>query len=172
MEKGTNLFGDFSPEFRKSVMLDMTKEEQQAAVSWMRDAELKHGRFAMLAAAGWPLSELTNWDFLHSYGDLNGRAPSLFNGGLFDVYGGFFFVFVAAAAALELKAIETDDIVAGDFKFDPLGLASDPAAKKELQLKELKNGRLAMMAITGFAVQEFIWGKPVVEQTGAFFGRF
>ena len=37
------------------------------------------------------------------------------------------------------------------------------------QLKELKNGRLAMMAITGFAVQEFVWGNPVVEQTPIFF---
>ena len=40
-----------------------------------------------------------------------------------------------------------------------------------MQLAELKNGRLAMMAITGMAVQEFVWGSPVVEQTPFFFGR-
>ena len=33
-----------------------------------------------------------------------------------------------------------------------------------MQLKELKNGRLAMMAITGFAVQEYLWGAPIMEQ--------
>ena len=40
-----------------------------------------------------------------------------------------------------------------------------------MQLAELKNGRLAMMAITGMAVQETLWGKPVVEQTPFFFGH-
>jgi len=38
-----------------------------------------------------------------------------------------------------------------------------------LKLAELKNGRAAMMAITGFAVQEFFWGKPVTELTPIFF---
>ena len=27
-------------------------------VMWMREAEVKHSRLAMLAAAGWPISEL------------------------------------------------------------------------------------------------------------------
>jgi hypothetical protein len=29
-----------------------------------------------------------------------------------------------------------------------------------------------VLAITGFAVQEALYLEPVVEQTGAFFGRF
>ena len=33
-----------------------------------------------------------------------------------------------------------------------------------MQLAEIKNGRLAMMAITGMAVQEFVWGTPVIDQ--------
>ena len=59
----------------------------------------------------------------------------------------------------------------GDYKFDPLSMGKG-SALAEMQLKEIKNGRLAMMAITGFAVQECLWGSPVVEQTGIFFGRF
>ena len=43
--------------------------------------------------------------------------------------------------------------------------------RKELSANELFNGRLAMLAITGFAAQEFLWGTPVVEQTPFFFGR-
>ena len=38
-----------------------------------------------------------------------------------------------------------------------------------LRLSEIKNGRLAMLAITGFAVQEFLYGSPVVQQTPMFF---
>jgi len=40
---------------------------------------------------------------------------------------------------------------------------------EKLKLAELKNGRAAMMAITGFAVSEFFWGKPVTELTPIFF---
>ena len=49
--------------------------------SW-RGTEIKHARLAMLAAAGWPLSEKLNLnpDLL-----VNGRAPSLLNGGLGNI---------------------------------------------------------------------------------------
>ena len=43
--------------------------------------------------------------------------------------------------------------------------------RKEMETAEIKNGRLAMLAITGFAVQEFVTGVPVIEQTPWFFGR-
>merc|ERR1719453_1675504 len=30
-------------------------------LAWMREAEVKHARLAMVAALGWPVSELTNF---------------------------------------------------------------------------------------------------------------
>ena len=51
---------------------------------------------------------------------------------------------------------------------DGLPNAKDMDAMK---LAEIKNGRLAMMAITGMAVQEFVYGTPVIAQTPFFFGR-
>lgn len=41
----------------------------------------------------------------------------------------------------------------GDFKFDPLGFAKDEQSLKKLQLNELKNGRLAMLAFSGIVTQ-------------------
>merc|ERR1711924_313157 len=65
-----------------------------------------------------------------------------------------FSVFTFNDQASEPWTIRSDH-VAGDLGFDPLGLKpEDPAELKEMQTKELNNGRLAMMAIAGMVAQE------------------
>jgi len=167
-------------EARDATIASMSAEEQESALAWMRNAEVKHARLAMLASLGWVMAEKVSGSSL--YFTTNGKAPSLFNGHLLDyalplvvVFGGF--------AALEFLKKEEGGL-GGDFGFDPLGFSTgqgpipfdalpfevpnvgDMTALKEA---EIKNGRAAMMAITGFAVQEFIWGTPVVAQTPLFF---
>ena len=112
------------------------------------------------------MAELLNGSFLRS-GYTNGRAPSLFNGHLTD-YAPFLIVFLGAFSALEY--FTKDTVTDGDYGFDPLGFESGlSGAKRTLQTSEIKHGRAAMMGITGFAVQEFFYGSPVVEQTPFFF---
>lgn len=48
----------------------------------------------------------------------------------------------------------------GDLNFDPLNLKpSDPETWEKVQLRELKNGRLAMLAIAGMLYTESLNGN-------------
>merc|ERR1719504_438894 len=54
------------------------------------------------------------------------------------------------------------DHESGDLGFDPLGLKpTDPAELKEMQTKELNNGRLAMIAAAGMIAQELATGNKL-----------
>jgi len=147
-------------------------------VAFLREAELKHGRVAMLAfvgiivtaggthfgadsfasaaAAGWP----------NALGEIQKTNP------------GIFAQVLGAVAVLEGVAntnrgrganvnwwdglwfgerTPTDGskpIVAGDLGFDPLRLMpTDPKAADKMRLKELKHGRLAMLGVMGIMMQ-------------------
>ena len=52
------------------LMISDTPEQ----LAWYREAEVKHARLAMLAAFGWPISEITNFGGLLQN---DGRAPAL-----------------------------------------------------------------------------------------------
>lgn len=145
-----------------------------------REAEVKHARLAMLAAAGWPLSELfdkkiaatLNLDAVLDAGD---RAPSILNGGLGKISPIYWVACIGVAAAIDLYGVRQQSLndqsyIPGDLGFDPLGVyPKDEEGKRRMQLAEIKNGRLAMIAITAFAVQEFVSKVGVVNETPFFF---
>jgi len=53
--------------------------------------------------------------------------------------------------------------VPGELGFDPIGYSKgkSPAEMEKLQLQEIKNGRLAMLAIGGMIHHNWITGEPL-----------
>jgi hypothetical protein len=145
---------------------------------WMREAEVKHSRLAMLAAIGWPISELWHKEIasilnMESILASNDKAPSILNGGLSNTYAsGTLMASIVIAAYLESKAMKEEnvfwnsdkpeDYVPGDLGFDPLNLYEKRGDKKSMETAELKHGRLAMIVVTVYVLQEFLTGRPVV----------
>ena len=201
-----------------------------------REAELKHGRLAMLAALGWPVSEALDKPLAGMLGmksllvatpeglaqllkgmsplvastpvgivngaaesDVLRLAPSILNGGLQNVSPLFWIGALLFSASTEFYAYEVrklagfsntlaalgaekltgldidgdgqvgapkkladDKYLPGDLGFDPLGLfKGTDDHKRTMQLKEINNGRLAMVAITAYAINEAITKMPV-----------
>ncbi|CAN0018567.1 unnamed protein product, partial [Chrysoparadoxa australica] len=146
-----------------------------------REAEVRHGRIAMLAAAGWPIAELFDKPLANLIGasspiaDNAGFSPSILNGGL-DLVSPFYWgAVIALTAAVEIyggkvKAAAGPDYIPGDLGFDPVGFyPADAEGRMAMQEKEIRHGRLAMLGIVGFAFQEFFLKSPVVNETPIFF---
>jgi len=130
---------------------------------WQRKAELKHARVAMLAVAGWMLSELFdkplasmfNLDSLLSVGD---RAPSLLNGGLDKVNPLFWVVVLSTAGLVEIRTLSSDNDGKEESLWDPLGLyPRSVSERKQIEAGEINNGRLAMLAFV-------IWSSRIHDQ--------
>eukprot|EP00523_Entomoneis_sp_CCMP467_P021527 CAMPEP_0168845330 /NCGR_PEP_ID=MMETSP0727-20121128/9216_1 /TAXON_ID=265536 /ORGANISM="Amphiprora sp., Strain CCMP467" /LENGTH=293 /DNA_ID=CAMNT_0008899039 /DNA_START=29 /DNA_END=913 /DNA_ORIENTATION=- len=142
------------------------------SLTWQRSAELKHARLAMLATVGWPLAELFHKPLAESWGlpqalNLHDRVPSVLNGGLDKVSPVFWVAALAAAATIETFSGAAGEIPTGNLGFDPLGLSK--GRERYMEESELFNGRLAMLAITGFAIQEFATHDSVVDAIPIFF---
>lgn len=148
-----------------------------------REAEVKHGRLAMLATVGWLSSEELQGALARRLGlpdDLapGELAPSLVNGGLGNLPTWFLpTVFLVSAWIEYVPQNNREDLlkykpqpgrVPGNLAFDPLGLQGTLAAQGygivRLHNAEVKHGRAAMLGITGFVLQEFITKIPVVRE--------
>ncbi len=151
------------------------------SLQWQRKSELKHARLAMLAAVGWPMAELMHKNIAGAF-DLpsllasNDRVPSILNDGLSHAhFPAFWIATIAIAAALEITESVAENVSCKldptDYGFDPLNFfrGKTDGEKRSLQEAEVFNGRLGMLAIVGFAAQEFVLKSAVVDQIPIFF---
>eukprot|EP00522_Entomoneis_paludosa_P008350 CAMPEP_0172456600 /NCGR_PEP_ID=MMETSP1065-20121228/16450_1 /TAXON_ID=265537 /ORGANISM="Amphiprora paludosa, Strain CCMP125" /LENGTH=230 /DNA_ID=CAMNT_0013209717 /DNA_START=65 /DNA_END=757 /DNA_ORIENTATION=- len=126
---------------------------------WMREAELKHGRVAMMAVAGWVSVDLGARFPLA--GEPFDSVPSSYlahdimvNNGVmgFMLLAVGFVEFCSGAALVQVSKgeIERD---AGDYKFGDKYLSKDEKEAFTMKVKEINNGRLAMLAFSGIATQ-------------------
>ncbi|KAK9791151.1 hypothetical protein WJX73_004331 [Symbiochloris irregularis] len=142
-----------------------------------RESEVTHGRVAMLAALGFITQEqILGAKAPRPFPHVQGPAINHFQ--QVEAQGGIFWIPLLAIIALAesyrvsvgwknpkggsgFQQLE-DDYEPGELGFDPLGLLpSDPQEKKDMQSRELNNGRLAMIAIAAFVAQELRVEKPI-----------
>lgn len=130
-------------------------------LNWFREAELKHGRQAMLATVGLVVPE-----FVRIPGEQFSfeAVPNVIDAhdALLDTSMKQILLWVSLAEVMTLGALSNMnefDRAPGDYSFDPMGMKpSDPEKLKEMQLKELKNGRLAMIALGGMIYGTIVSG--------------
>eukprot|EP00597_Dinobryon_sp_UTEXLB2267_P017166 CAMPEP_0201113432 /NCGR_PEP_ID=MMETSP0812-20130820/77830_1 /ASSEMBLY_ACC=CAM_ASM_000668 /TAXON_ID=98059 /ORGANISM="Dinobryon sp., Strain UTEXLB2267" /LENGTH=230 /DNA_ID=CAMNT_0047376965 /DNA_START=105 /DNA_END=797 /DNA_ORIENTATION=- len=147
---------DWSQQIVPDIWPEAAPRTPITTVEWMRESELKHGRFAMLAVLGWvavdsglrfpgeTFSAIPNSLAAHNAAVENGSM-----GFLLSVVG----ILELLTGAAVFDQAKGSGRAPGDFSFDPLGLGKDPKSKERYATNEIKNGRLAMLAFSGIVTQ-------------------
>ena len=156
--------------------LGFTKDMELLGVKRFREAEIMHGRVAMMATLGYIIGESTP---TITYG-MNVHH-TIANNQLPEIAGTVIFPFWLAINISEALRANTgwvepglgplftlrESYYPGDIKFDPFGLKPTDAKEfANMQTKELNNGRLAMFAAAGMCAQELVNGKGILENLG------
>ncbi|KAE9621112.1 hypothetical protein Lal_00019613 [Lupinus albus] len=126
-----------------------------------KESEVFHSRLTMFAVIGVLLPEalgLGNWVQAQEWTLVPGGQATYLG---FPVPWGTLPIIVAievlAVAFAEIQRVYEQDTEKKKYPggyFDPLGYSKDPQKFEEYKVKEIKNGRFAMLACVGFAVQQ------------------
>mmetsp|Transcript_7854 Transcript_7854/g.7437 ORF Transcript_7854/g.7437 Transcript_7854/m.7437 type:complete len:204 (-) Transcript_7854:294-905(-) len=130
-------------------------------VPFFREAELKHGRMAMLGVTGFVVPEFFRIPGEAYSFEAIPRVIDAHDALIFPLQQIFIFIgMVEACSTPAVAGLGKYDRDPGDFSFDPLGLYPlEPEKAKEMKLAELKNGRLAMIALGGMIHGAIVTGN-------------
>jgi len=128
---------------------------------YLREAELKHGRICMLATVGYVTVDLGI--IVHPYGQgltsATAHDAMVANGVM-----GNALVFIGIAEMVGYLAVaemlQGSGRQPGDFGVGYRYLPDDPEKVKDMKMKELANGRLAMLAFGGMVTQSVLNDTP------------
>lgn len=148
--------------------LNLSGGKSDEQLRWYRAAELKHGRVAMLATLGVIVQGYDNGiipGFTSKDTNMFKTLDTLYTQNPFALIqiGLAISAVEVLSASIDYKNGNTGR--PGDFGWDPSNIRpKDEAKLDELQTKELKNGRLAMLGIAGMAYQTYVTGQGTLEQ--------
>jgi hypothetical protein len=173
-------FGFFDP-------AGFTDGMELSEVKRFREAEVMHGRVAMMAVLGYIIGESTptiTYGMSTAHTIANNQLPEVSSMVLLPF---FLAINIAEAFRASKGWVEPsvrpskgwvapnpgtlftlrESYYPGDLGFDPLSLKStDKKVFANQSAKELSNGRLAMLAVAGFCAQEQINGQGILENLG------
>ena len=136
-----------------------------------REAEIRHSRLAMLAAVFWPLQEMLDRLIL----DEDQFGPILYGPVTLPYFPLLMTLIMMLLGYLDIyaKAIKDRDEIGdaflpGDCFWDPLRILEGAPArmKRNMQERELFNGRVAMLAIAAFIFEEGTTHLPLISIEG------
>ncbi|KAL4437478.1 hypothetical protein ABPG77_003459 [Micractinium sp. CCAP 211/92] len=174
MKAGNWLPGSDTPAYLEALPasygfdpLGLAKEP--SSLARFRESEVIHGRWAMLGAAGVLGVEVLG------YGNWYDAPLPLVQGGSATYFGASVPFDLGTLAAIEFAAMAGAESFRGQAEaekrvypggaFDPMGMSKGNL--DELKTKEIKNGRLAMVACLGFAAQHAATGASPLAALGA-----
>merc|ERR1719379_529563 len=126
-------------------------------MDWLREAELKHCRVAMLAFVGFIFTDFYTLPGFE-YTTLEAHDACVATGSMSQILLWVGLLEVVSFISID-QMLRGSGREPGDFGFDPIGFSSDPKKKADLQMKELANGRLAMFAFGGVVTQSVLTGN-------------
>ena len=138
---------------------------EQFDIKWLRESEIKHGRSAMLATLGFVVQQFVTLPGYTHVDDSNlgptavGLEPML----QIVLWMGVL-EFWTNKGNVTMETMFTDPArVPGNLGFDPMGLMVGKTKEEQelLQYKEIKNGRLAMLAIGGMIHHNWVTGDAL-----------
>lgn len=154
MEYPANLEG-----YAGDVGFDPFRFSDFVPVDFLREAELKHGRMCMLATVGFAAVDMgmrvyPTPEAYEGLTSITAHDALVKQGAMSQLFLWFSVAEVFGTVAV-VQMLQGSGRKPGDFGFDPLNFSKNKsdAQKADMELKEIKNGRLAMLAFSGMVTQ-------------------